>query len=413
MKNGQLPKRESVMNTKSEENSIHEKYYHDLMNVLLEIAEAVNRTRNLSELYHAIHISLGKILNANNFFIAIHHPEKDAISFPYYVDEYDKNIHEILEFSKTASLTGKVIKAGTPLLFEKADILKHARSVHKKTIGTLSHTWLGAPLKIGTRVTGAIAVQSYTPDISYTKQELNILDLVARHIALALERREFSDALQDQGHILEKILETSPVGIALLENRSFKWVNQEMVRLFGYQGKDDFKNQSVEIIYPSKKAFVEVGKSIYDHFPHSNKLELDLKLMRMDKSIFPCHLKISSADPHNPMAWLIATFSDITERNRAEQERGEKERLQGVLEMAGAVCHELNQPLQTLMGHSELITMEHDPDSQLVKDIHTIQTNISRISQITRKLAGITKYKTIDYPGNLKIVDIWKSSDTP
>ncbi len=400
------------MGIKTEKTSIQEKNYHDVMNVLLEIAEAVNRTQNLNELYHAIHKSLGKILNVNNFFIAIHHPEKDAISFPYYVDKYDKDIHEIEEFSKTASLTGKVIHAGMPLLFKKEDILKHASSVYKDAIGTLSHTWLGAPLKIGTRVTGAVAVQSYTPDISYSEKDLSILDLVARHIALALERREFSDALQEQGQILEKILETSPVGIALVENRSFKWVNQEMVRLFGYQGKDDFKNQSVEMIYPSKEAFLKAGKSIYNHFPRTNKLELDMLLMRKDKSTFQGHLKVSSSDPDNPMLCLIATFSDITERNRAEQERGEKERLQGVLEMAGAVCHELNQPLQTLLGHSELIIMDQDPDSQVVKDMHTIQANISRISQITRRLAGITKYKTMEYPGNLKIVDIWESSKT-
>ena len=401
------------MDTQTGKISKHGSNYHKVLNVLLEIAEAVNRTENLKELYHAIHTSLGKILNANNFFIAIHHPEKDAISFPYYVDEYDTDIHEILNFSKTASLTGKVIQAKKPLLFQKEDILKNAQSVRKKTIGTLSHAWLGAPLIIGSRVTGAVAVQSYTPEVSYSKKDLNILELVARHIALALERREFSDALQSQGQILEKILETSPVGIALVENRAFKWVNQEMVRLFGYQGKDEFKNQSVEMIYPTRKAFEETGKVIYDHFPNTNKLEMDLLLMRKDKSTFPGHLKVGSADPQDPMAWLIATFSDVTERNRAEQERREKERLQGVLEMAGAVCHELNQPLQTLLGHSELIIMDQNSDSQLVKDMHTIQANISRISQITRRLSGITKYKTMTYPGNLKIVDIWESSDTP
>lgn len=390
-----------------------EKKYQKLMDILLDIAEAVNRTRNLNELYQAIHTSLGKILNADNFFIAIHHPDKDAISFPYYVDQYDKNIPEIQDFSKTASLTGKVIQAGKPLLFEKKDILEHARAIKRKTIGTLSCTWLGAPLKIGTRVTGAVAVQSYMPDVSYTQKDLDILDLVARHIALALERKEFSDALQEQGQILEKILETSPVGIALVENRTFKWVNQEMVKLFGYHGKNDFQNQSLRMIYPTEEAFLEAGKTIYDHFPHTNKMEVEVLLMCKDGSTFPGHIKVGSADPQHPMACLIATFSDITERNRAEQEQGEKERLQGVLEMAGAVCHELNQPLQTLLGHSELITMEQAPDSQIAKDMHTIQSNISRISQITRRLAGITKYKTMEYPGNLKIVNIWESSDTP
>ncbi len=36
----------------------------------------------------------------------------------------------------------------------------------------------------------------------------------------------------------------------------------------------------------------------------------------------------------------------------------EKEKLQGVIEMAGAVCHELNQPMQVVSGVSELLMMD-------------------------------------------------------
>jgi signal transduction histidine kinase len=36
-----------------------------------------------------------------------------------------------------------------------------------------------------------------------------------------------------------------------------------------------------------------------------------------------------------------------------QNEMREREKFQGVLEMAGAVCHELNQPLQSVYGYSE------------------------------------------------------------
>ena len=49
----------------------------------------------------------------------------------------------------------------------------------------------------------------------------------------------------------------------------------------------------------------------------------------------------------------------IDELNQAENERTEKQRLQGVVEMAGAVCHELNQPIQTISGFAELIMMKN------------------------------------------------------
>jgi signal transduction histidine kinase len=35
-----------------------------------------------------------------------------------------------------------------------------------------------------------------------------------------------------------------------------------------------------------------------------------------------------------------------------------REKLQAVLELAGAVCHELNQPIQAILGHSELLLMD-------------------------------------------------------
>ena len=40
----------------------------------------------------------------------------------------------------------------------------------------------------------------------------------------------------------------------------------------------------------------------------------------------------------------------MKKRRQLEEERLRRERLQGVIEMAGAACHELNQPLQALSG---------------------------------------------------------------
>jgi hypothetical protein len=50
----------------------------------------------------------------------------------------------------------------------------------------------------------------------------------------------------------------------------------------------------------------------------------------------------------------VGVMLDLTEKNRAARDRFQKEKLQGVLETAGAVCHEMNQPLQAILGHTEL-----------------------------------------------------------
>ncbi len=87
----------------------------------------------------------------------------------------------------------------------------------------------------------------------------------------------------------------------------------------------------------------------------------------------------------------------------------EQEKFRGVLEMAGAVCHELNQPLQAISGYSELLLMslkEGDPHHEQIGKIKGL---VDRMGEITKKLMGITKYKTKGYL-NGNIIDIDKAS---
>jgi signal transduction histidine kinase len=101
---------------------------------------------------------------------------------------------------------------------------------------------------------------------------------------------------------------------------------------------------------------------------------------------------------------------DITDKKRADQERLQREKLQGVLELAGAVCHELNQPIQAIAGHSELALMDLPKDNPLYERIRTINEQINKMGDITKKLMEITRYETEDYIGGTKIIDIDKAS---
>ena len=88
----------------------------------------------------------------------------------------------------------------------------------------------------------------------------------------------------------------------------------------------------------------------------------------------------------------------------------QKEKLQGVLETAGAVCHEMNQPLQTILGYTELALAAITPDNPAFSYWTRISQQIDRMAEITRKLQGITSYETMDYHGSTKIIDIHKAS---
>ncbi len=90
-------------------------------------------------------------------------------------------------------------------------------------------------------------------------------------------------------------------------------------------------------------------------------------------------------------------------------EMREREKLQGVIEMAGAVCHELNQPLQVVSGFSEILLQkiqQGDPNSLIIKNI---QDGIDRIGKLTQRIMKITQYQSKPYLKR-RIVDIEQAS---
>ncbi len=107
----------------------------------------------------------------------------------------------------------------------------------------------------------------------------------------------------------------------------------------------------------------------------------------------------------------VISCLNMTDHNRAEEEMRKREKLQGVLEMAEAVCHELNQPLQVLMSSIDLITTDAAAvklDNELLE---SVQTGIEQIGSLTNKIMKITEYEVKDYMGGKsKIIDIDRSS---
>ena len=107
----------------------------------------------------------------------------------------------------------------------------------------------------------------------------------------------------------------------------------------------------------------------------------------------------------------VAVLADLTEKNRAVQDRMRREKLESVLETAGAVCHELNQPLQTLSGYTELMAVKIDSEQPTADYLAKMMDQIERMRGITDKLQGITRYETVNYTDSSKIIDIHHSSE--
>jgi PAS domain S-box-containing protein len=109
-------------------------------------------------------------------------------------------------------------------------------------------------------------------------------------------------------------------------------------------------------------------------------------------------------------AGRVGVMLDLTQKNRAARERAQREKFQGVLETAGGVCHEMNQPLQVISGYTEIMMTELPSDNRMFRMARLISEQVERMADITTKLQTITHYETMDYGENARIIDIHKSS---
>jgi PAS domain S-box-containing protein len=103
--------------------------------------------------------------------------------------------------------------------------------------------------------------------------------------------------------------------------------------------------------------------------------------------------------------YVIEVIRDITAKRQLEQEHRERIKLQGVVELAGTVAHEINSPLFAALGTAQLL--EEDLQSEeLRKDAQIIIRNLKTIGELTRKMTTMTGFESLDYVGETKIVTL-------
>ena len=87
----------------------------------------------------------------------------------------------------------------------------------------------------------------------------------------------------------------------------------------------------------------------------------------------------------------------------------EKEKRKAIMAMASTVAHEINTPLFSAIGTSQLMQDEFNPASDPYNDLQLIIRNLKEIKQMIKKIAAMEKPEMKTYVGNSVIVDLEKS----
>lgn len=113
-------------------------------------------------------------------------------------------------------------------------------------------------------------------------------------------------------------------------------------------------------------------------------------------------------------ALLSLNFAAFEKRGSDEPSRDmiDRERLKAILDTAVTVNHEVNNPLQAIIGNIQLIKMKNkELDKQTLSKLDAIEESAMKISSVTQRLMRITTPRTTDYSDGTTMIDISDESD--
>lgn len=220
------------------------------------------------------------------------------------------------------------------------------------------------------------------------------------------ERMQAEERLKEARDYLENVFENSADVIGIVDNRGhfIKW-NKMAAKMYGYDF-EEMKSKSYFDLYADKD---ELATMLTQLRREGFIREYEINMQRKDGRIVLCNISISILkDQHDNNIGSVCVARDLSDIKKTEQERLMHEKLQGVVELAGAVCHEMNQPLMAISGFSELVLMDMPEKDPFRGKMIKIKEQVDRLGRITQKLMGITRYETKEYL-TTKIIDIEKA----
>jgi diguanylate cyclase (GGDEF)-like protein len=165
----------------------------NVQRVLYDIAYLASSISERGEFLQAIHERLGTLIDAENFYLALYDGETGAVTYPYYIDLIDTEAvdtnHMDMVDPGRLSLTGYVLTTGQPLLIDEKGIIDAAATGRFYCVGHRPKFWMGAPLKNASdEVFGMVTMQVYDASRIYSAEDRALFLVVARHVAMALDR---------------------------------------------------------------------------------------------------------------------------------------------------------------------------------------------------------------------------------
>ena len=209
------------------------------------------------------------------------------------------------------------------------------------------------------------------------------------------ERLQVERALKESEQQFRQVMETVQVIGAVLDGDGhILFSNEYLSRLTGWPREELLNRDFFDTLTPPeyraerKQTLAEYSEQ---EAPPDN-LTFESKVLLCDGAQRLIAWKIAFMhDWHDQTLRWMVLGEDITERRKVELQTIQADRLAALGRLAAALAHEINNPLQAIQSHLELVLDFPLPEEERLEYLQVVRQQIGRLNDITRNVLNFAK----------------------
>jgi PAS domain S-box-containing protein len=200
------------------------------------------------------------------------------------------------------------------------------------------------------------------------------------------ERKRAEEKLRQSEENYRTLFNSSVIGTIVLDAKTMRVVmaNQAAARIFGFSSLEEVRGTDpLEFVHPEdREEILEVARrGLIEGNPHQTR---NLRAITKDgREIWISAM--GARITHEGRSAGLISFADITEQKLQNDKLLMADRLASIGELAAGAAHELNNPLASIIGLSELLMEKNTPDC-IRRDLAMIRDEARRAANVTSNL---------------------------
>jgi len=205
------------------------------------------------------------------------------------------------------------------------------------------------------------------------------------------ERKRTEEALRQSEENYRALFDSAVIGTIVLDAETMKVLiaNQAAAKIFGFSSVGEaLESDPFDFIFPEDKERVsELAEKAL--FEQNAQLTYDLRILTKDGRKIWISATGARIVHQGRLAGLIS-FTDITEKKQQNEKFMLADRLASIGELAAGAAHELNNPLTSVIGFSQLL-MDKDIPDDIREDLEIIYSEAQRAAGVTKNLLAFAR----------------------